>query len=105
MSNISITSCHAAGKAVLDLNGKWKDNRVMTKPLYVRGTALGSGMPKICVPVTGETKDDILTQVKSAADAGAELIEWRMDFWKEERRKTVKKGSVPSSVSGVGSAI
>ena len=87
MSNISITSCHAAGKAVLDLNGKWKDNRVMTKPLYVRGTALGSGMPKICVPVTGETKDDILTQVKSAADAGAELIEWRMDFWKEESPK------------------
>ena len=56
----------------------------MTKPLYVRGTELGAGIPKICVPVTGETRDDIITQVKSAVDAGAELIEWRMDFWKEE---------------------
>ena len=59
----------------------------MTKPVYVRALPVGSGIPKICAPVTGRDLPSILAEAKAAADAGADLIEWRMDFWEEEQKE------------------
>ena len=55
----------------------------MTKPLYVRNIPLGDEMPQICVPLTGNTISEITSQAERAAAAGADLIEWWMDRWKE----------------------
>ncbi|MBQ1312390.1 MAG: type I 3-dehydroquinate dehydratase [Blautia sp.] len=59
----------------------------MTKPIFVKGTVLGEGIPKICVPITGTTSGQILQQAREAAAQGAQLLEWRMDYWKEEDKK------------------
>ena len=53
----------------------------MTKPIQIKNLTLGEGIPKICVPLTGKTKDVILKEAENAAAAGAQLIEWRADFF------------------------
>ena len=60
-----------------------KDMERMTKPLYVRSIPLGDGIPKVCVPLTGETLPEVVREAGKAAEAGADLIEWRMDFLRE----------------------
>ena len=40
---------------------------------------LGSGGPKICVPLTGRTEEEILAQAAAAGAASPDLIEWRVD--------------------------
>lgn len=53
----------------------------MTKPVKVKDTLLGAGLPKICVPVTATRREDILNQTWAAKNAGADLVEWRADFF------------------------
>ncbi|MDO4518847.1 MAG: type I 3-dehydroquinate dehydratase [Eubacteriales bacterium] len=51
----------------------------MTTPINVRGLLIGSGIPKICVPLTGSSLPELKTEAQNAVDAGAELVEWRAD--------------------------
>lgn len=53
----------------------------MGKTLRIRNMELGSGRPKICVPVSGEAEEEILTEVELALKADADLIEWRADYF------------------------
>lgn len=53
----------------------------MTKPIQVKNIILGEGMPKICVPLTESKSEEICTQAVNAKTAGAELVEWRADFY------------------------
>ncbi len=46
-----------------------------------KGISLGEGKPVICVPVVAEKKEEILTQIKSLAENGFSMIEWRADFF------------------------
>ena len=48
-------------------------------PVTVRNLKIGEGVPKICVPVTGATKEEILKEIKAPDMACADLIEWRAD--------------------------
>lgn len=56
----------------------------MKKSLQVRGVEIGAGIPKICVPIVGRTRDQILAQAQAAADSPAQIAEWRIDFAQEE---------------------
>ena len=49
----------------------------------VRKTEIGAGMPKICIPVTGITGEEILEGAARAKDLGADLVEWRADWYEE----------------------
>ena len=39
----------------------------------VRNVVIGEGMPKICAPVVGRTREEILLQVKELLEAGPDL--------------------------------
>lgn len=41
----------------------------------------GTGMPKICVPITGRTKDEIVAQTMKIKEAAPDLVEWRGDLF------------------------
>ncbi len=57
----------------------------------MRNVEFGAGVPKICVPIVGKTKEDILEQAKVILDTPADIIEWRMDwFEKVEDTNAVK---------------
>ena len=53
------------------------------KILNIKGINFGEGMPKICVPVLGKTKDEILNNAKETISSNPDLVEWRVDYWEE----------------------
>lgn len=50
-------------------------------PVVVRNIKIGEGIPKICVPVTGMTKEEILNQAESFHAVPADIAEWRADWF------------------------
>lgn len=58
-----------------------KDGRAMKKTVTVKNITIGEGIPKICVPVTGTTREEILAQTEEAAAQSPDLLEWRADFF------------------------
>lgn len=49
--------------------------------VYIRNLAIGEGRPKICVPICGKTKEDILDEAKKILDLPADIVEWRSDWY------------------------
>lgn len=53
----------------------------MGKGIQVGNIILGEGIPKICVPVTGGTVEELLTQAAQVRGTKADLVEWRVDYF------------------------
>ena len=49
--------------------------------INIRNVKIGEGIPKICVPIVGETREDILKSAKRVETSGADLAEWRVDWY------------------------
>ena len=47
--------------------------------IKVGDVILGEGKPKVCVPITGRTEEEIRLHTAEALDSGADLAEWRAD--------------------------
>lgn len=52
-------------------------------PVIVKNVAIGAGMPKICVPLVANTREEVLEQAASLRDLPADLAEWRFDHFYE----------------------
>ena len=61
------------------------------KPVVVRNVSIGEGMPKICVPIVGKTREEILMAAKEILKVPADLVEWRVDYFESvfEMQKVV----------------
>lgn len=53
------------------------------KALIVKGVALGEGRPKICLPLTGRTEEELICQAEEAVKEIPDLLEWRADFFEK----------------------
>lgn len=51
------------------------------KPVKVRNIVIGEGMPKICVPIVGVTKKDIIAEAQSFDAIPVDVVEWRVDWF------------------------
>ena len=51
--------------------------------VQVKKLTIGTGRPKICAPMVGETREELLREAILAKEAGADLVEWRVDCYKE----------------------
>ena len=47
----------------------------------MKNVEFGAGVPMICVPICGKSKEDVLEQAKIILDTPADIIEWRMDWF------------------------
>lgn len=47
----------------------------------VRNIEIGKGIPKICVPIVGKNSEEILESAKNIKKSGADLVEWRVDWF------------------------
>ena len=47
----------------------------------MKNVEFGAGVLKICVPICGKSKEDVLEQAKIILDTPADIIEWRMDWF------------------------
>ena len=52
-------------------------------PVRVRNTVIGEGIPKICVPIVGVTKEEILEEVKTFDSIPVDVVEWRVDWFED----------------------
>ena len=43
-------------------------------PVVIRNVKIGEGMPKICVPIVGETQDEILQEAREIIGSAADLV-------------------------------
>lgn len=51
------------------------------KEIKINQLLIGSGIPKICVPVTGRTEAEIVRQTEAAVQTNPDILEWRADFY------------------------
>lgn len=56
-------------------------------PLEVRNIVIGEGLPKICIPLTGVTQEEIIEEGRAALQLPCQLIEWRADFFLMQLQK------------------
>lgn len=54
-----------------------KNNRELT----IRNITLGSGIPKICVPIVEKDEKAILETAARCRDSRADIVEWRCDYY------------------------
>ena len=49
--------------------------------IKVRDIEIGSGAPKIIVPIVGVTKEDIISEAKTFDSIPVDVVEWRVDWF------------------------
>lgn len=47
----------------------------------VRNIEIGAGIPKICVPIVGVTREEILAEAENIKSTKADVVEWRVDWY------------------------
>lgn len=51
--------------------------------LRVKDIVFGEGRPKLLVPLTASTQEELVHQARIAVQSAADVIEWRMDFYED----------------------
>lgn len=52
-------------------------------PVVVRNVKIGEGIPKICVPIVGTTKESIIEEAKTFQEIPVDVVEWRADWYED----------------------
>lgn len=47
----------------------------------VRNITIGEGRPKICVPIVGKTREEILKEASTFSALPVDVAEWRVDWY------------------------
>ena len=61
----------------------------MTKPLKINDIMLGEGAPKLCVPLSYDTEEELLREAKAVQALKPDVVEWRADFFSPLDEETV----------------
>lgn len=77
-----------------------KENTVKT--VQVKKVCFGEGMPKICVSITGKTKEEIIEEGKALLTLPVDVCEWRGDWYEDvfSIEKLLQTGKELSTVLG-----
>ncbi|MCD8020922.1 MAG: type I 3-dehydroquinate dehydratase [Clostridiales bacterium] len=52
-------------------------------PVEVRNVKIGEGIPKICVPIVGVTKEEIIREARTFENIPVDVVEWRVDWFED----------------------
>jgi len=55
----------------------------MVKPVVVRNLTIGTGKPKVIVPIVGATREEIVAKAESFSAYEIDMVEWRVDFYED----------------------
>ncbi len=64
--------------------------------MKIRNITVGEGKPKICVPVTGVTQSEIISQAEKIKMSSADIAEWRADYFGTAQGLINDENSAPS---------
>lgn len=59
-----------------------------------RNVTLGDGKPKICIPVTAVTRQELAEQCTQIGRAPFDIVEWRADYYED----TADEGWLPKAL-------
>ena len=51
--------------------------------IKIKHVEIGKGIPKICIPLTGKNREEIIEEMEIVKKSNPDLIEWRVDFFEE----------------------
>lgn len=51
--------------------------------IKIKNVEIGKGIPKICIPLTGKNREEIIEEMEIVKKSSPDLIEWRVDFFEE----------------------
>ena len=57
------------------------EEEIQMNAVVVRNVKIGEGIPKICVPIVGVTKEEIIQEAKSLDTIPVDVVEWRADWF------------------------
>ena len=57
------------------------------RTVKIRETVIGEGMPKICVPITGKSREEIEEETRQVKEMNPDLVEWRADCYEEGKKQ------------------
>lgn len=82
---------------IQERNEKSEENMVQVKDLEI-----GNGIPKICVPIVEQTQEQILNKAQEMSGDVVDLVEWRVDFYKDvwDFGKVAQTASLLQSILG-----
>lgn len=49
----------------------------------IRNVVIGEGIPKICVPIVGKTKHQIIREALKLENMHVDIVEWRVDYFED----------------------
>lgn len=75
----------------------------MEKGIVINNTPIGTGMPKICTPLTGTTVEELLSECTVIRKSAADLAEWRVDFFQDATDLNVVLHTLPKLKEALGS--
>lgn len=55
----------------------------MKKVVTIKNVKIGEGLPKICVPMVGETIDQLVEEANFLKNLDLDVVEWRVDFFED----------------------
>lgn len=55
----------------------------MKKVVKIKDVTIGEGLPKICVPMVGETIPQLVEEANFLKDLDLDVVEWRVDFFED----------------------
>lgn len=70
----------------------------MKKVITIKGVQIGAGMPKICIPLMGKKRADILKNLTDVMAAKPDIIEWRADDFEGVLEKQSRNGMLEEIV-------
>ena len=59
------------------------EGEIFMNSLTVRGVKIGEGIPKICVPIVGATKESIIEEASNVKSVCPDIVEWRADWFED----------------------
>ncbi|MFV0394061.1 MAG: type I 3-dehydroquinate dehydratase [Coprobacillaceae bacterium] len=51
------------------------------KTISIKNIEIGKGIPKICIPIVGNTMEEIIEQAKTIIQYPIDIVEWRADWF------------------------
>ena len=63
----------------------------MSNPIQIRNTIIGTGRPKICIPLVDETLEGLERSAAALRAFPCDLVEWRADFFEKEADPVCRK--------------
>lgn len=61
------------------------------KIVKIRDTEIGSGLPKICIPLVAANKEELQAALEELVKSPCDLAEWRVDFYENIEQEEVRQ--------------